>query len=350
MAESKQSKIRLDEFTGKVVPDPAKPGKVSCLQGFLGASPDPAQTRVYWDASLSSYVDIANTDILHTEPIPKDQSPLGGSYLWVSSSAEVTAGTTSGPSTKGKFFEGPLTSTYGSAFGTAHGGPSAAAAPALAGSYARGCWYSWDACPTMYGGCGPHRTPGCPMVEHAPGAQAAAAPGIVPRSLDCSIPTCFPFTWLVCYAGFGQVPTLACPQGEHAMATQACPPNVAEGAGPAIAGSYARGCWYSWDACPTMYGCGPHRTPGCPMVEHAAGVGPAIAGSYARGCWYSWDACPTMYGGCGPHRTPGCPMVEHAAAAGPAIAGSYARGCWYSFDACPTMFGCGPHRTPGCPI
>src|ERR1700758_1322652 len=148
MAESKQSKVRLDDFTGKVVPDPSKPGKDSFLQGFLGAAPDPGQTRVYWDASLSSYVDIANADILHTEPIPKDQSPLGGSYLWVSSSAEVTAGSASGQSTKGRFFEGPVTSTYGNAFGAAPGGAPAAVAPAVAGSYARGCWYSWGACPT----------------------------------------------------------------------------------------------------------------------------------------------------------------------------------------------------------
>ncbi|MGB6720693.1 MAG: hypothetical protein WBE72_07870, partial [Terracidiphilus sp.] len=60
-------------------------------------------------------------------------------------------------------------------------------------------------------------------------------------------------------------------------------------------------------------GCGPHRTPACPMVAHAAAAPaaqfepPVVAGSYARGCWYSYDACPTMFG-CGPHRTPACPI------------------------------------------
>ena len=117
MAEGKQQKLRLDEFTSKVVPDPKNPGKVLCLKGFLGAASEPDQTRIYWDTSLSSYVDVATVDILHAEPLPKEQSPLGGSVLWVSSSAEVTTGSAGGQSTKGKFFEGPVMSAYGGAFG-----------------------------------------------------------------------------------------------------------------------------------------------------------------------------------------------------------------------------------------
>ncbi|MGA7341849.1 MAG: hypothetical protein WBX18_14695 [Terracidiphilus sp.] len=265
MADGKKQNLRLDEFTAKVVPDPKNPGKALCLTGFLGAASEPDQTRIYWDPSLTSYVDVANADILHSEPLPAAQSPLGGSILWVSSSAEVTAGSSGGQSAKGKFFEGPVMSAYGAGFGPAAGAAAAPAAafepPVVAGSYARGCWYSYDACPTMFG-CGPHRTPACPMVEHAAGAAAAPAAAFEP---------------------------------------------------PVVAGSYARGCWYSYDACPTMFGCGPHRTPACPMVAHAAAAPaaqfepPVVAGSYARGCWYSYDACPTMFG-CGPHRTPACPI------------------------------------------
>ena len=140
-------------------------------------------------------------------------------------------------------------------------------AGAVAGSYAPHCWYSWNACPTMYG-CGPHHTPGCPQFQAQAQDPAAAPPRRVERA--------------------------------------------------AIAGSYAPHCWYSWNACPTMYGCGPHHTPGCPQFQAqrsrggcrgAQGGGAAIAGSYAPHCWYSWNACPTMYG-CGPHHTPGCPQFR----------------------------------------
>jgi hypothetical protein len=367
MADGRQN-LRLDEFTAKVVPDPKNPGKALCLTGFLGAASEPDQTRVYWDPSLTSYVDIANADILHSEPLPAEQSPLGGSFLWVSSSAEVTTVSSGGQSNKGKFFEGPLMSTYGAGFGQAAGtvGVVAGYTPTAAASYARGCWFSFDACPTMFS-CGPHRTPGCPMVAQTPGVEAAPTAGIEAPVIGGSYARGCWYSFDACPTMFGCGPhrTPGCPMVAQTPGAAAAPAAGVEA--PIIGGSYARGCWYSFDACPTMFGCGPHRTPGCPMVAQTPGAGaapaaaieaPVIGGSYARGCWYSFDACPTMFG-CGPHRTPGCPMVAQTPGAGaapaavfeaPVVAGSYARGCWYSFDACPTMFGCGPHRTPACPI
>jgi len=124
----------------------------------------------------------------------------------------------------------------------------------------------------------------------------------------------------------------------------------AMGAAPQFAGSFAPGCWFSWNACPTMFGvCGPHHTPACPRVE-AQAAGAQLAGSFAPHCWFSWNACPTMFGVCGPHHTPGCPQLQAQAAAAPQAIGSFAPHCWFSWGACPTMFGvCGPHHTPGCP-
>jgi hypothetical protein len=42
-------KPKHDEFTAKVVNDPAKPQDSLLLQGFLGASSEPEHTRVYAD-------------------------------------------------------------------------------------------------------------------------------------------------------------------------------------------------------------------------------------------------------------------------------------------------------------
>ena len=129
--------------------------------------------------------------------------------------------------------------------------------------------------------------------------------------------------------------------------------------------------------CPQLTGYCPVASPGCPpvgpgtpvqgqaaaMAEPAMAMGqfPSFACSYAPDCWYSYRACPTQYG-CGPHHTPACPQFQAqapAAAAGPeaamgqaiypSVACSYAPGCWYSYGACPTQYGCGPHHTPGCP-
>jgi hypothetical protein len=105
MAPEQRSKVRLDEFVAKVVPDPNSPGELLLVSGFLGKSSEEDHTRVYWDPSLNSYVDVRDTDIVHTEALSKEASPLGGSYVWVKRDAEVYFGA-GGQSTKGKFFQG----------------------------------------------------------------------------------------------------------------------------------------------------------------------------------------------------------------------------------------------------
>jgi hypothetical protein len=259
---------------------------------------------------------------------------------------------------------GPGAAVGGQAAAMAAPAAAAQMLPSLVCSYAPHCWFSYGACPTMFG-CGPFHTPGCPQfqAQEAPmaavGAQAGA--GAVAGTYA---PHCW-YSWNACPTMFGCGPhhTPACPQFQ----AQAQDPAAAAAAqAGAVAGTYAPHCWYSWNACPTMYGCGPHHTPACPQFQAqaqdpaaaAAAQAGAIAGTYAPHCWYSWNACPTMYG-CGPHHTPACPQFQAqaqdpaaaAAAQGgaAAIAGSYAPHCWYSWNACPTLYGCGPHHTPACP-
>jgi hypothetical protein len=113
MAEEPMS--RFDNFTNKVVGDPAKPQDTLLITGFLGASSDGEHTRVYSDPTLDNYFDIANHDIVHTEPLSKEQSPLGGHYVWVKKNAEVLSGKAGTERTKAKFLEGPIAAQAGGA-------------------------------------------------------------------------------------------------------------------------------------------------------------------------------------------------------------------------------------------
>ncbi|HXK02641.1 MAG TPA: hypothetical protein VMS37_09585 [Verrucomicrobiae bacterium] len=328
MPAEKGPQIKIDSFTAKAVPDPKNPD-AQLVTGFLGASSEADKTRIYWDASLTSYADVATSDILHTQPIPEEQSPLGGSYIWIKRSADVSLGSAGGQTSKGKFFQGPLMAAYGGQFAAAAGTAAA--------------------------------TPGIPI--HTALVLCNPSPILCTRPEVCHpspLNPCFSHI-IVCHTPVCPILTVECPvaspgcppvgpgtpvQGGGGVAAQAMP-----GVNPTLACSFAHGCWFSWNACPTFFGCGPHRTPACPQFEAGAGAAaPQIAGSFAPGCWFSWNACPTLFGGCGPHHTPRCPQFEGGAgAAGPQIAGSFAAGCWFSWNACPTLFGCGPHHTPGCP-
>ena len=81
MPAEKGPQVKIDQFTARAVPDPKNPD-AQLVSGFIGASSEADKTRIYFDPSLSSFVDVATSDILHTQPIPEDQSPLGGSYIW----------------------------------------------------------------------------------------------------------------------------------------------------------------------------------------------------------------------------------------------------------------------------
>ena len=79
--------VRYDDFIKKVRPDVTNPEEVVLLHGYIGDSGKEDQIRVYSDAGLTEYIDIAKADILHA--VPNSDDPLGGSQLWVKQSSNV---------------------------------------------------------------------------------------------------------------------------------------------------------------------------------------------------------------------------------------------------------------------
>ena len=177
----------------------------------------------------------------------------------------------------GRFFEGPLMAAYGAQFG---------AAPA--------------------GGVGFGGVANIPLSFHI-----ACHPTLTCTHYQChsiQIPCMTQVCTQTVFDCTMTCPAVAAVGQAAAMAAPAAVPQAL----PSLVCSYAPHCWYSWNACPTMYGCGPHISAAhCPQVQApmAAAGAQAVAGTYAPHCWYSWNACPTMYG-CGPHHTPGCPQFQ----------------------------------------
>ena len=252
MAEGERTKVRLDAFTAKVVPDPKNPGESLLLTGFLGASSESKQTRIYLDASLSSYVDVDAADIIHSEPLPREQSPLGGSYIWVKRSAEVSMGSAGGPTAKGKFFQGPLMTAYGGTFGAAGAAGTGGLVQGLAPG--AGTWI--------------RPTEPCPLTHRYP-CTAFNCTIAYDCSFACPTPTC-PSQIVLC-------PDAGAPVGQHPFPV-----------------SYTPHCWYSWNACPTQFGCGPHHTPACPQVAAQPQFNFA-----SRWCGSWWVCPPGSLGSCG---------------------------------------------------
>jgi hypothetical protein len=81
--------IREDDFIQRVVRDPSDPPDTLFLAGFVGRAAEPGHTRVYLDVMLAAYVDVPDSAILHAQPVPPSQSPLGGHYVWISRDQEL---------------------------------------------------------------------------------------------------------------------------------------------------------------------------------------------------------------------------------------------------------------------
>lgn len=79
--------IRYDDFVKIVKPDLGSTEQVVLLHGYVGESSTEDMIRLYSDASLSEYADVAKSDILYS--LPNDDDPLGGSRLWVKQTANV---------------------------------------------------------------------------------------------------------------------------------------------------------------------------------------------------------------------------------------------------------------------
>ena len=111
-------KIEFDALAETVVPDPATIPDSVALAGFVGRSAEDGKIRLYLDASFRNYYEISSSDILHSQQLPATQSPLGGSVVYVRSSAPLRRVQVS-TEIEARFLQGPMSSVGARAAGAA---------------------------------------------------------------------------------------------------------------------------------------------------------------------------------------------------------------------------------------
>jgi hypothetical protein len=75
-----------------LLPDPAQPpAETTVLQGLLGRSDREGYWRLYFSTALNQYVEFRAEDVLYSEAIPKEESPLGveAVRLWLNKEAKI---------------------------------------------------------------------------------------------------------------------------------------------------------------------------------------------------------------------------------------------------------------------
>ncbi|MBI3650016.1 MAG: hypothetical protein HY231_03085 [Acidobacteria bacterium] len=347
MADRK-TKPRKENFVSKIVKNPDSPPDTLLLRGYLGESSEAEHTRLYFDATLSSYVEIPDDAILHEEDVPKEQSPLGESFVWIKQDAEVIHGKAGPQRTKAKFFEGPIAQAAAQAAAAPippptilcptqpahcpsvghicvsqiecpppsplHGCPPVTLPPGCLHTPFHGCPTPPVLCPpfTPLHGCPPH-TPqfGCPPFTPFHGCPPfTPLHGCPPHT---PLHGCPPHTPLLgCPTG----PTLCCPT--HVAPSLCCPPLTPVHGCPTPLCTHPPVCHPPTPACPTPV-CPSHQ-----IICHP--TNPII-------CNLQTAHCPTLPG---VH----CPPVSGGVACPTGLA------CGPQSIACGVTLACGPGGGP----
>lgn len=113
-SDSKAQPVAEDELVQALVPDPSAGGEpLTMLSGFLGRGIAEGQWRLYTSPDLSTYVDLAEADIVHSEPLTKEQSPLGGRIVWVRRTASLPQAQASSRQLQAEFLSGDIAAGLG---------------------------------------------------------------------------------------------------------------------------------------------------------------------------------------------------------------------------------------------
>lgn len=110
--EVRRKSLEPDPFVEKLLPDPAQPAEGTRFVGFLGKSTRSGYWRLYLDATLRDYLEIAEKDILVSERLDAALSPMGGNLVTVRSDAQIVRNRVSVSEARNAFLQGAISSQH----------------------------------------------------------------------------------------------------------------------------------------------------------------------------------------------------------------------------------------------
>lgn len=107
-----RGELRQDALVERLAPDPGQHEPAATLAGFLGKAAREGAWRLYLSPRLDEYVEFAAEDVLHAQPLPAEQSPLGGTQVWLRAGASLRHTQISSRQVQANFLQGELTSAF----------------------------------------------------------------------------------------------------------------------------------------------------------------------------------------------------------------------------------------------
>jgi hypothetical protein len=100
--------MKPDAITERLVPDPSHVPDVRVVAGFLGNTTREGYWRLYLTADLTTYIEFRQEDVVHSEQLKPEDSPLGGTVVWIKRDANVRRIRTTSREAQADFLQGAI--------------------------------------------------------------------------------------------------------------------------------------------------------------------------------------------------------------------------------------------------
>jgi hypothetical protein len=104
--------LKEDFLVEKLRSDPSQNTDVRIVTGYLGKGAQEGYWRLYISPQLNEYLEISEEDIVHNQSLATEQSPLGGTVLWIKSSSNLQYTRTISRQVQAEFLQGDMTASF----------------------------------------------------------------------------------------------------------------------------------------------------------------------------------------------------------------------------------------------
>jgi hypothetical protein len=107
---SPKQPLKEDSLVNHLSPEPATLNPTIQLTGWLGRGSEEGTWNLYVTPKLDQYVQFSEQDVVHSQSIPADYSPLGGTVVWLQDGAPVRHVTVAALQAEADFLSGGIAS------------------------------------------------------------------------------------------------------------------------------------------------------------------------------------------------------------------------------------------------
>lgn len=137
MTDRKKPDLEENELVRRLTSDRSRSANLTVLRGYLGKSDREGYWRLYPTPDMKDFIEIAETDIVHSESLETRDNPLGGTMIWVNSDAEIIRTQTDRLGAQAGFLSGSVMGSSSAARNRAAAGPIGDAGTAISTAP---CW------------------------------------------------------------------------------------------------------------------------------------------------------------------------------------------------------------------